>query len=142
LPEATNDLGVTLLLCDSAQALAGKLYILGAGWRQVQPMPSGTPIQMALGILVEIPQHLANREFSLVTRLESAAGALVEFGQGPVTVATKLEVRLPPGTPPDAPLAANLAVNMGLLPLGAGHYAWVVAMDDEVMARAPFEVLA
>jgi hypothetical protein len=41
---------VTLLLADAAQAVEGKLYLLGAGWRFIGPAPQPT----ALACLFEV----------------------------------------------------------------------------------------
>jgi len=35
---------ITLLLCDSAQAVGGKLYILGGGWNIISPPPGPTAV--------------------------------------------------------------------------------------------------
>ena len=48
---------VTLMLADSAQAVEGKLYILGGGWSLVGPEP--TP--MAIALKIEVPWDETNR---------------------------------------------------------------------------------
>ena len=48
---------VTLLLADSAQAVEGKLYILGGGWSIIGPEP--TP--MAIAVKIEVPWDQTNR---------------------------------------------------------------------------------
>lgn len=104
---------VTLLLADSAQAVGGKLYILGGGWSIIGPDP--TP--MAIAIKIEVPWTAANMQHQL--RL-----VLLDEDDHPVRVPTPtgeqdFEVRVPfevgrpaglrPGTPIDFPLAINLA---------------------------------
>ena len=52
---------VTILLADSAQAVQGKLYILGGGWSIAGP----GPITMAIAIKIEIPWTEANTRHQL-----------------------------------------------------------------------------
>ena len=56
---------VTMLLADVAQAVAGKLYVLGGGWSM---MGSG-PTPSALAVKIDIPWDQANRPPILEDRL-------------------------------------------------------------------------
>ena len=47
---------VTILLADSAQAINGKLYILGGGWSIADP----GPVLMAIAMKIEVPWDQAN----------------------------------------------------------------------------------
>ena len=49
---------VTILLADSAQAINGKLYILGGGWSIADP----GPVVMALAMKIEVPWDQAKRQ--------------------------------------------------------------------------------
>lgn len=140
MPDAPNEVSVTLLLCDAAQAVAGKLYILGAGWRDIKP-PPGTPIPMALAMMISVPWDMANQSIELDTRLLTAAGEPVDLGEGPVQARATIEVGRPPGVEPGTSLDTSLALNTGLLPLPPGSYVWHVESGGDIMARAPFRVL-
>ena len=58
-----------MMVCDGAQAVGGKLYILGGGWERIAlpsvPGRAALPFAIALGI--SVPWHLTNRlyQFSL-----------------------------------------------------------------------------
>jgi hypothetical protein len=140
LPDSPNEVQVTLLLCDAAQSVGGKLYILGGGWTQAMPAP-GAAITMALAIRVSIPWDMANQRIQVDTRLLTADGEEVDVGAGPVLAQTGVEVGRPPGLERGTPLDAMLAVNAGALPLQPGRYVWHVEVDGEIKGRAPFQIL-
>jgi hypothetical protein len=118
---------VTMLLADSAQAVGGKLYILGGGWSLIGPAP--TP--MALAIKIDLPWDRANIKHHW--RLE-----LLDVDERPVRVDTgidgerqplflegELEVGRPPGLKAGTALDIPLAINLGPLPLEPGRqYQW------------------
>lgn len=117
---------VTLLLCDSAQAVADKLYILGAGWSFTGPSVG----PMALAILVQVPWMDTNQPHPFRVELVDADGGPVQVENGPVMVEGLLEVGRPPGHPPGTPFNVPLAFNFGPLPLLAGQrYVWRVSID-------------
>ena len=68
---------VTILLADSAQAINGKLYILGGGWSIADP----GPIVMAIAMKIEVPWDQANVRHRFKLSLLTADGQ-------PVKVAT------------------------------------------------------
>ncbi len=94
-----RDLGgmrVKLLLCDAAQAVNGKMYILGAGWNLTGPQPSPS----ALAVQIDVPWDQANHQHKIVFRLvtEDAEPVLGPTPQGdkPVQIEAEFEVgRLP-----------------------------------------------
>lgn len=129
-----------LLLCDAAQSIGGKLYILGGGWSQAA-VPPGMAIQMALALRIVVPWTEANRQIPLRVSLLTADGAPVDLGAGPIEQATQFELGRPTGLERGTPLDAMIAINAGILPLDAGRYVWRVEIDGEVKARAPFRIL-
>jgi len=65
-----------MLLCDYAEELGGKLYIMGAGWSQLR-----TPYQpsnMALAIKLSVPWTQANEPHNLAIRLVTEDGRTEE----------------------------------------------------------------
>lgn len=99
----------TLMLCDSAQAVGGKLYILGGGWSITGPMPAPS----AVALYLQIPWDAANdqHEFTLEL-LDSDGGPITDPEGNPVQVTGQVEVGRPPGlkrgTPIDFPMAINV----------------------------------
>src|SRR5688572_18666622 len=49
--DGPSKMKVTMLLCDAAQVVDGKLYLLGGGWSFVGPDPA----PMAIAIKIDVP---------------------------------------------------------------------------------------
>lgn len=114
-----------MLLADSAQAVNGKLYILGGGWSITGPRPSPS----AIAIKMDIPWNLANQrhDFALELRDEDENPVKVPTpsGEQPVLLTGQFEVGRPPGLRAGTPLDMALAFNLGPLPLSPGkRYVW------------------
>ena len=52
---------VTIMLADFAQAVNGKLYIMGGGWSLIGPAPCPT----AIAIKIEVPWNQTNEKHNL-----------------------------------------------------------------------------
>jgi hypothetical protein len=135
----------TVLLCDNAQEVAGKLYLLGGGWSIYR----GSPLTMGLAVKIAVPWDAANIPHQFTARL------VTEDGGDPVLTqpdgseaATRIEFQgqfeagRPPGVPPGSELDAPFAVNIAGLPLTVGRYEWQVLIDSELVNRVPFTVMA
>ena len=123
---------LTILLADAAQAVNGKLYILGGGWSIAGPEPT----QMAIAIKVEVPWNEANQRHTLQLTLVDDDGHPVAFsapaGTQTVEVSLNFEVGRPPGLKPGTPLDVPLAINLGPLPLPPDRrYVWRCAIDGQ-----------
>ena len=66
---------VTILLADAAEAVNGKLYVLGGGWSITGPDPS----PMALAIKIEVPWDQSNQPH--VCRLRWSAALVGRYAQ-------------------------------------------------------------
>jgi hypothetical protein len=119
---------VTLLLCDSAQAVGDKLYILGAGWSFTGPVIG----PMALAILVQIPWTETNQPHRVRVELVDADGQPILIESDPVLIEGTLEVGRPPGHPAGTPINVPLAFNIPTLALTPGQrFVWRVSVDDQ-----------
>ncbi len=123
---------VTLLLADAAQAVDGKLYILGGGWSITGPGPA----PMALAIKIEVPWHQANERHAWRLSLVDADGQAVELptedGAQPVAIEAQFEVGRPPGLKPGTPIDVVMAVSFGPLTLAPdGRFTWRLEIDGE-----------
>ena len=121
-----------MLLCDAAQAVSGKLYILGAGWNVTGPDPSPS----AIAFHIDVPWDQANRKHVLTIALMSDDGqpAMVPTptGDRPAEVKAEFEVGRPPGHRPGAPLSVVLAINIGPIPLKLdSRYEWRCQINGE-----------
>jgi hypothetical protein len=119
---------VTMLLADAAQAVGGKLYVLGGGWSMTGPEPTPS----AIAIKLEVPWDLANRPHELGLALLDDDGRPVVVGDKPVQIQGRFEVGRPAGLPAGTPLDAVLALTMGPIPLEGGQrYTWKLSIDGE-----------
>ncbi|MEA2494729.1 MAG: hypothetical protein QOJ29_2640 [Thermoleophilaceae bacterium] len=128
-----------MLLCDAAQSVGGKLYILGGGWTQVAVGP-GLAVPMALAIRVRIPWDQANERFALHAVLTDADGEPANVQGNRIEGGGEIEVGRPPGVERGSPLDAMLALNFPPLPLFPGTYVWLLEINGEPRARARFKV--
>lgn len=121
----------TLLLCDAAQAVQGKLFILGGGWSIAGP----GPVTMGLAMKIEVPWDQANQVHDLRLTLVTGDGAPVllpeaDGGERPVEVDAKFEVGRPPGMRPGTPLDYVMALNIAAMPLPPGQrFEWRLEID-------------
>ncbi len=138
---------VTILLCDAAQAVGGKLYVLGGGWSITGPQPA----PMAVALKLSIPWSDANRRFNIKIALVDADGRAVrlpttqEGGEANVEVPFQFESGRPAGLVPGTPLDGCFAVNFPPMPLTPGaRYEWRVEVDGrcEEAWRVAFSVRA
>ena len=122
---------VTMLLCDSAQAVNGKLYILGGGWTLTGPGPAPS----ALAIQIDVPWDEANRQHRLHLALVTDDGKPIQIptpeGERPVEIAAEFEVGRPAGHRVGAPLSVVMGINIGPLPLPpGGRFEWRCSLDE------------
>ncbi len=123
---------VTLILADSAQAVNGKLYILGGGWSVIGPQ-----IQpMAVALRFEIPWDQTNILNTYKLILLDADGKSVilntNAGKKPLEITKNFEVGRPPGHIPGTPISFVQAINFGPLPLKQNsRYIWELQINDE-----------
>jgi uncharacterized protein DUF6941 len=121
---------VTMLLADAAQAVNGKLYILGGGWSITGPAPSPS----AIALKIEVPWDEANTRHKLTLDLVDEDGqpvpAPTPMGMQPIRIEADFEVGRPPGLKPGTPLDVVLALNIGPLSFKPdSRLVWRLAID-------------
>jgi hypothetical protein len=131
---------VTLLICDSAEALNGKLYILGGGWNMLYA--PRTPVRIALGILIAVPWDETNQRREMRIELVTSDGDQVLLNGQEVAAKAEFDIGRPPGVKPGSTLNAPFAINFDGLMLDEGGYEFVVRIGDAIAARRPFQVLS
>ena len=129
----------TVLLCDFAEAVNGKLYVMGGGWNVA--FSGGQPITAGLAILVVCPWDQTNRRHELRVELLTGDGELVSIHDREVQFTAEFELGRPPGIKPGTSLNAPFAWNLQGLPLPVGDYEWKLAIDGEPIASRAFQVL-
>jgi hypothetical protein len=123
---------VTMLLADSAQAVAGKLYILGGGWSITGPAPA----PFALAIKIEVPWDQTNIKHTFKLTLLDSDGHQVmgesPEGSEPIQLEAGFEVGRPAGVRPGTPLDVPIAINFAPIPLEPGRrYVWRLEIDGD-----------
>lgn len=123
---------VTMLLCDSAREVGGKLFVVGGGWTRLRG--SGSPAGMALAVLVGLRGPDAVRRHTYEAVLVGPGAERVAAADG------AFELR---DADPDGPeLHAALALTFDGLELGEGSHEWRLAVDGKPRATASFDVVA
>lgn len=128
-----------MLLCDAADQVNGKLYILGGGWSLI--FVPGHPTPTTLAIKLSVPWDRTNQQLHVRARLMDEDGNPVDLGMGNVQAEGDVEVGRPPGIKPGTPIDLPMALPFGPLAYPAGGYVFEFEVDDEVVARTPFRVL-
>jgi hypothetical protein len=123
---------VTMMLADSAQAVGGKLYILGGGWSITGPLPSPS----AIAVLISVPWNETNRKHRVKVELvdEDYRPVLVptQEGNAPLLISGDFEVGRPPGIMPGSAIDIPFAFNIGPIPLPPGkRFVWKLTIDDK-----------
>src|SRR5215213_9033969 len=131
---------VTMLLCDAAEEVGGKLYILGGGWSNI--LTPGVPISAALAVKVSVPWVETNRRHRIRAVLQTDDGAPVDLGEGPIMAEGQFAVGRPVGISPGSSIDAAFVLKFEGLALGAGGYVWQLYINDNLEAKAPIRVLA
>ena len=129
----------TLLLCDHAQEVAGKLYILGGGWSIYR----GAPVTMGLAVKISIPWDAANipHDFTarLVTEDGQDPGAAERRGRRAPRPASSSRVAsrpvVPPGSRPAASSTRPSRSTSPACPLAPGRYEWQVEIDQVAVGQ-------
>jgi hypothetical protein len=129
-----------LLLCDYAEEVGGKLYIMGGGWTRLTRVRQVVDLSVAAKLLV--PWNEANRPHTLGLKLMTDDGAAAMDSDGrDIAISGKMEVGRPPGLTEGTPLDLPLSFRFEDLPLNEGRYRWELLVDEAVIASVSFDVL-
>ena len=128
-----------LLLCDHAEAINGKLYIMGAAWNVLQA--PNQAITIALAIVVKVAWDEAEQSHELLAELLTADGDRVVINDEAVAPSGRFELGRPSGVKPGSTLNMPLAFNLSGIVLDVGQYEWRLTIDGDTVARAPFSVI-
>lgn len=133
---------IILLLCDWAEVLNGKLYMMGAGWTRVS---AGQPVIVGVAILIRVPWGLANQKHHLTFEIATEDGAPfvqeTSGGRLPVRIDGDFEVGRPTGVTPGSMLDLPVAFKAGPLVLPAGRYVGQLFIDGSLEKSVAFEAL-
>lgn len=127
-----------MLLCDAADEVGGKLFVLGGGWSHLALVD--TPVPMALAVLIAVPWDRTNHRMTVSVKLVTDDGGQVEIEGQIVGASGQVEVGRPPGIKPGSELNLPLAFKFNGLALSQGGYRWELEIDGTQMAITPFRV--
>jgi hypothetical protein len=122
-----------LLVADRAEAVNGKLYLMGGAWDRISlaQFPGPASFDVALGVMVGYTETNERHEFQLTLQDDDNEVVL-----GPVT--GQFELGRPPGLKPAQAQRFTVAVR-GPFPLQrAGCYHWVATLDGRQAGRTTF----
>lgn len=129
-----------MLLCDWAEEINGKLYVMGGGWNRVS---SSMPVNMCLGILVKVGWNETNIRHPIGVRLVAPdSHETVEVnGQRIEVPPVEFEVGRPPGVTAASDFNTPFAFRFLGVPLGVGRYIWRCESGDQLLADSAFDVV-
>lgn len=128
----------TALLCDAAESVGGKLYILGAGWSQI---PAHDPTNMALAVKLSIPSDRPSTPVDVRAFLLTEGDNDFVYQNGmAVALGGEIELGRPFDIDPRTPLDLPFVLNFPGLVLSPGYYVWQLEVDREVKSRIPMRV--
>ena len=118
-----------MLLADAAQAVGGKLYVLGGGWSVIGPAPS----PMAIASKIDVPWGETEVPHRWVLELVDQDGWPVRTSTAdaePVRISGEFQVGRPAEVAMGTPIDVPLAVNVGPLALPpGGRCVWQLTID-------------
>jgi hypothetical protein len=120
-----------MMIADFAQAINGKLYIMGGGWSIIGPAP--TPF--AIAIKIEVPWSEANKRHNLKLELLDSESQPVlvptPAGNSPLVITAHFKIGRPAGIIQGAPLDVPFAFNIAPFALSPGkRYIWKLTINE------------
>jgi hypothetical protein len=143
-PEAIR---AQILLCDAAQVIADKFYILGGGWTYLWIAP-GTPQYVVAAIDIIVPWNLGNRRLQVSLDLITEDGEQVMAFDSPpdepevVMVDGTIVAGRGPMTREGADLHVPLAIPFRPVVFEPGGYVCELRIREELITRMGFQVAA
>jgi hypothetical protein len=128
-----------MILADYAEAIGGKLNMIGGGWNvTLVPFPPGRSVRpFALAIGLSVPYTHTNRKFALTVDLVDADGNPLRE-----SMTATVEAGRPPGIKPGTPQPMTLALLVQPEFPGPGRYKFNGAVDNEPENHVAFDVMA
>ena len=123
-----------LMLADSAQAVDGKLYILGGAWNMLRFPQFPASLIVGIAVAIDVDWNETNRRHHLDIHFEDADGHEME-----PRIGADFEAGRPPGAIAGADLRIVLAVNGPLTVPAPGIYSAVATIGGDELARSRFQ---
>jgi hypothetical protein len=126
-------------VADGAQAVNGKLYVLGGGWTHLwlPEFPGRPPVPFSIAVGLKVPWNQTNRRVPWRIEIRDADDQAI--GEEPVAWG-EFEQGRPPGLRPGADQRALFAVPIGSEFPEAGRYVYVFLLGNRELGRTMIEV--
>lgn len=122
-----------LLLADSAQAVDGKLYVLGGAWNLLRFPDFPASLMVGIAVAIDVDWSETNQRHHLDIHFEDSAGTPMDPRIGADFEAGR------PGPDAGRELRIVMAVNGPVSIPGPGEYAAVASIGGRELARATFQ---
>jgi hypothetical protein len=122
------------MLADNAQAVEGKLYILGGAWNMLRFPQFPASLIVGIAVAIDVDWNETNRRHHLDIHFEDADGNGME-----PRIGADFEAGRPPGAIAGAELRIVLAVNGPISIPAPGTYSAVASVGGEELARTRFQ---
>jgi hypothetical protein len=126
-----------LIVADRAEAINGKLYLMGGAWDQLYVVDFDQPVQFSLAIGVIVPWASTNQEHPLRVAVENEDGTVIQ-----PDMQIRVNMGRPPGARPGQPFRALIAVQGAWRLPGPGTYRIQATVDDARSRRTVFHAIA
>jgi hypothetical protein len=113
-------LRTTMLLCDYAEAINGKLYVMGGGWSLCTPGPRN----LFVAVKILVPWDSTNEKHEFVLMLQDESGNIIQLGEPSREVKHEgvFEVGRPPNIRKGSDIDFVIALGFIGLPLDENKY--------------------
>jgi hypothetical protein len=123
----------SLLLCDWAEVVQGKLFAQGMGWSIVV---ADEPIQMAIAVLIRVPYDQTNKNHKAEVRMRTEDGAPYPDEGGMFQF--EFEIGRPPGMKVGQEQNLPFAAKLAGIAFPTGGYLFEIEVDNVLLDTAPF----
>jgi hypothetical protein len=125
-----------LMLADSAQAVDGKLYVLGGAWNMLRFPEFPASLMVGIAVAIDVDWTETNARHHLDIHFEDADGNAMD-----PTIGADFEAGRPPGAIAGAELRVVMAVNGPIAIPAPGQYAAVALVGGVELARSRFQAI-
>lgn len=125
-----------LMLADSAQAVDGKLYVLGGAWNMLRFPEFPASLMVGIAVAIDVDWTETNARHHLDIHFEDADGNAMD-----PTIGADFEAGRPPGAIAGAELRIVMAVNGPVAIPAPGQYAAVASVGGVELARSRFQAI-
>jgi hypothetical protein len=126
-----------MLLADSAQAVGGKLYVLGGGFDRINMPTVPFNHRFDLAMLIEVPWVATNQPFQVVVDMRDADGELMGY-----RAEATMETGRPPGIRQGTSLTVPVAVPVVAEFPRPGRYVLQASINGREANRVAIEAVA